>query len=403
MGRKRKLPPQLNVVFDTSALYTQVAYDLIRKEVKEIIQQHTQHTDLSIKWYLPEIVIHERQYQMNSEAIKLLPALKKLETLLGHSLNITEDILKQRVKEAVRYQIDEFGFKVLSIDTNNVDWNELILRAAYRKPPFEPGEKEKGFRDVLIGQAFLQLVEVTPTTPSICKNVIVTVDGLLRDYLEEKTKSLTNVRILASINELEGFINTLVSTVTEEFVKEISEKAEKYFFEKENQTTLYYREHIRDKILEKYSHELSAILSPDLVRENGTWWISAPIFKKKERQRVHWITHISVDATLSRYEYQVPSLGLLSGSPLSQPIPPRSSSLLSIAQRLAAPASTGLLPSKTSPSLAESLAVQPRKIEVNKGKTSFEVYWSVNITQNKRLTSPKIEKIQFGGTKWDME
>ena len=47
---------------------------------------------------------------------------------------------------------------------------------------------------------------------------------VLKDYVKEKTSVSQNVRILPSVSELEGLINTLVSEVTEEFVEGLSEK-----------------------------------------------------------------------------------------------------------------------------------------------------------------------------------
>jgi hypothetical protein len=40
-------------------------------------------------------------------------------------------------------------------------------------------------------------------------------------------------------------------------------------------------------------------------------------------------------------------------------------------------------------------------VDVATGSSLFEVHWSVNITQRKKLTKPKIEKIQFISTKWN--
>ena len=62
MAKKRI--PRLLVVFDTNVLYTQVASDLVRAEVQKIIEENSNHPDLIIEWYLPDIVIGERKYQM---------------------------------------------------------------------------------------------------------------------------------------------------------------------------------------------------------------------------------------------------------------------------------------------------------------------------------------------------
>jgi len=93
MAKKKKSKPKLLVVFDTSVLFNSVAYDLVRSEVRQLIEMNSQHSDLSVKWYLPNIVIDERRYQMQGKAFQLLLSIEKLEKLLGHNLNITKEPL----------------------------------------------------------------------------------------------------------------------------------------------------------------------------------------------------------------------------------------------------------------------------------------------------------------------
>lgn len=163
MAVKKK--PELKVVFDTNVLWTGSASDLLKQEVSELIEANSQHSDLAISWYLPEIVRHERQFQMLTQSLELLPSIQKLERLLGHNLNINEGIIKQRVNEAIESQITKLGINVIRLDTARVEWRDLILNAAYRRPPFSQGPKEKGFRDALVVEAFLQLVSDSQSRP----------------------------------------------------------------------------------------------------------------------------------------------------------------------------------------------------------------------------------------------
>ena len=72
--RSRRLGrSELRVVIDTNALYvtpTSIgsASDLVRTEIATIISE-AKYPDLEISWYIPEIVRHERQYQMQTEAL----------------------------------------------------------------------------------------------------------------------------------------------------------------------------------------------------------------------------------------------------------------------------------------------------------------------------------------------
>ena len=109
-----------------------------------------------------------------------------------------------------------------------INWEDLIDRACYRKLPFDK-EKEKGFRDSIIAETFLQLVNDSPKSPSVCRIVLVSNDGDLSDYIKAATRENSNVKVLSSVDELESYVNILASKVTENFVKEISDKVSHYF------------------------------------------------------------------------------------------------------------------------------------------------------------------------------
>ena len=203
----------LKVVFDTNVLYTQQASDLLRREALELIQKNSNHADLKVEWLLPETVRHERQFQMNQWGEELLPPLQRLERLLGHGLGITKEVIEQRINEAVESQLSNTGLTVLLLDVNRVDWNRLMLDAAYRLPPFQAGP-EKGFRDALVVESFTQLVEDSPKSPQSCRVALVTGDKLMTESVNTRIGSASNVRILPSLEELQSLISTLVAEVT---------------------------------------------------------------------------------------------------------------------------------------------------------------------------------------------
>ena len=241
---------------------------------------------------------------MQKRAIELLPSIQKLERLLGHQLNITESIIKQRVNEAVEAQIVSLGLKILELDQTKVDLNRLIHDACYRVPPFADREKEKGFRDACIVETFAQLVEASPKTSRTCRVVIVTGDSLVADAIRMRTSDANNVRILNSVEELKGLINTLVEQVREEFVTTYRAKAQEYFFEADRKEDLFHKEKIRSRIEEKFKEHLESIPKGFDERKNGMWRIGTPSFVRKERQRMFWATRINVDAEAYKWTVQ---------------------------------------------------------------------------------------------------
>lgn len=373
---KKKQVPELKVLFDTNALFTQMASDLVKPDVVALIADHSAYPDHKISWFIPAIVRHERQYQMVKAAMQLLPSLTKLEKLLGHNLAITESILKQRVAETIERQLIELSLSVVELDPGKIDWNRLMLDAVYRRPPFDPGEKEKGFRDALIVESLGQLIAQSSVTPTVCRIVLVTNDGLLKEASERATSSRQNVRIVADLDELKGLINTLVSQVGEDFIAEVQPKANSYFFLKDDRTTLYFRGEVGKQIKERYVSELS--LKPPGVTEtdDGTWYVGNPRFVKKEGQRVFWASRIEPTFKGFRTEAKpyVANTGLMAASadPSAGPL-----------SKLA-----GLLASTT-----------PERVLVGEFGHVFEVEWSVTLGQHKKLTTGKIEDIRFVETR----
>lgn len=398
MTPKKKSKPILKIAFDTNVLFTNIAYNLVKDDVRLFIKENSNHSDIEIKWFLSNIVINERRYQMRNKAIDLLQPVRKLERLLGHNLNITEEILIQRVDIAISEQLQKLDISTIDLDTSKVNWEELINNASFRLPPFTSGEKEKGFRDALIAESFFQLINKSPSTASICRLVFVTEDEILSDFIKSSTSEKKNIRVLSNLSEIESLINTLASKVTEKFITEISDNISAYFFKKGDNTCLFYKKGIRHKIEDDYNEELKSIPVNDLYRENGTWRISKPVFIKKVQQRMYWSTPIKVDAKLFKHKYEYPTHGLNVGSTLSDLVnkPQQGMSKRSLFSDLLIKPQLDI-----SKGIGAALAQHSDKVEINKGYSNFEVTWSVNITSKQKLTNPKIDEIQFVSTKWD--
>lgn len=368
MSKKSK--PKLLVVFDTNVLFTQAASDLVRGDVQKIIQENSSHTDIAIEWFLPEVVIGERKYQMLGKAKDLIPNLLKLEKLIGHSFGINHSTLELHVDKIISDNMQNLSLKKAGINTSEIDWKSLIDRSINRNPPFEPGEKEKGFRDSIIAHTFLQLHKASPTTPSVCRLALVSEDKKLCEYVDHLTKEAKNIRILSTLDELESLINTLTSTLSEELALALTQKATLLFFEKENQKSLYYKEMLQTRIKQDFPDIFGNTIIPGHFREAGTWWISPPVFIKKERQRIYWTSTIEPEFEIFHYDLTKPteiqSKGFLSGA--------------------------------LHASLAELPAASPlKKIVDRKGRDKFEISWTTNLSSAQNLTTPKIEKISYVG------
>lgn len=409
------------MVFDTNALYVVQnslgsASDLVRAEIANLISG-AKYPDLDILWYLPEVVRHERQYQMQAEALKLRGSINRIERLLNHNLALSDQVLLDHVKMKIDEAKDQLGLQELPLDHRSVDWPSIIHAAEYRIAPFEPGEKEKGFRDALVVESFLQLAAGSPRTPDICRIALVTSDVRLTQAVNARVSGFTNVSVLANIEELKGLINTIVSNVDEGFIALLQPKAAKLFFvSSSDQNTLYFREKVGDTIRSKFAKELEALPEGTAFRRNGTWYVSRPNFSRKEQRRVFWASRIEVEVEagkLSKDDVQLPEASVVRLTGPTTQYYFDSDALLANSASVANASPLGsvnLLPTLDwtqvdwtkgiTGNWAKAIPVRvgsDRSVVTHKGRDVFEVLWSANVTMSKDLSKPKIEDVRHIG------
>jgi PIN domain len=383
---------QLKVIFDTNILITENVAELVRKELIVFIGANAGHLDLQITWYLPEIVINERQYQMQEAARQLLPAISKIEKLLGHNLNITEAIVDERVRSVIDNSLATQGFTRLGFNSAVVDWQTLVSNAAFRKPPFEAGRKEKGFRDSIIVETLLQLVEDSPQTPSLCLVALVSADTALVEAATTRCAAKSTVRFVKDLEELGGLINTLVSAVSEDVVAAIRKLAGPYFFTQKDATCFYFRDGIYEKIATKFAAELAQTFpGVDSQEQKGTF-IALPEFQRKVSRRYYWVTRIRLVYQPYRFvESNLRSITPDTGmSRLGLPSPSNTSKAIGVLPLIGTSPSGGLLgalPSLDGPTREEL----PRVARV------FEIEWSISVDVRKRLSAGRVEEIRYIG------
>lgn len=398
-GKKKKKnhKSQLKVVFDTNALYVTPASlgspsDLLRQEIADLIAD-SKYPDLDITWYLPDVVRHERQYQMQTEALKLRSAINKIERLLGHNLALTNQTLIDHVETRIEERKKQLGLQDLALDHLKVDWPTLIRAAEYRTPPFQAGDKEKGFRDSLIAESFIQLLEISPRTPTVCRVVLVSSDELLSQAIKARIVNSVNASVLTTLEELKGLINTIVSNVGEEFISQLKPKAAKLFFlTPEDKDALYYKGNVSDQITNKFSAELRKKPDGTVFRQNGNWLISRPNFSRKEGRRIFWTNRIEIEIEAGVITTEAKTSEVVQASTLGAPVawdfqPPASSIV------------AALYPSSPTPKglyLSSLLGAAPeqKRIVTHRGNDIFEVLWSAELTMAKELKKAAIQDIR---------
>jgi hypothetical protein len=397
--------PQLRVVFDSDALYVSPtnlgsASDLVRKEISDLITD-ARYPDLDILWYLPEVVRHERQHQMQTEALKLRSAINRIERLLDHNLALADQFLTDHVERKINETEKTLGLREIKLDHGKVDWIALIHAACYRLPPFSPGETEKGFRDAIVAESFLQLVGESPKTPYRCRIVLVTLDELLTEAVNKRISGLPNVSVLRGVDELKGLINALVSDVDEEFIVGLKPKAARLFFtSSDNKDALFYRENIEAKVREKFKSELAARPEGTTFRSDRTWTINYPTFARKEGKRTFWTSRIDIDveAGNTTLERETMSTAGLSSQQFSMG---QDAGVLAKAVDLYSGSNLVTGEHLLSPSAFFSLSYPPgKRVVTQRGKDVYEVLWSVEVTVARNLRKEQIDDIKHIGINW---
>jgi hypothetical protein len=419
---RAKIGPTIHVIFETSCLFVDAADKLISTEISEFVLAANEGIDLTVHWYIPQLVREERKYQMRLRAERLLPQLAKVETLLGHNLGITKEILINKVDDVIEREVQRHALVVRELDPRVVDWQALIQRAVNREAPFSATEKqEKGFRDAIILETVCQLVEELPKAPQTCRIVFVCADSLLGQAAQERTLGRANVVITSELSELKTILNALASQLTEEMLTKILPTAAVVFADFRNKQGLLWS----GKIIEKIEHEHRAALRsapwpgakiailqrlvahPAFLSKQGqTLRFSSRITFKMQARTTSWIKPTASEALASS-----PPLGAAQGMGLLGDLP----GILGTAPPQVF-ASAGTAPTSDTSSLGNffsstppgllgdlgPLATAPRAEEIiHAGEHVFEVTWCATLTARGKLTRAKVEGIEHKAGRWD--
>lgn len=429
----------LKIVFDTNAIFSTAGGRLVSYDAEKLIREAQGDAHLSVTWYLPQVVVDERRYQLQQEAVQLRGQLKKLENVLRHQFGINEQFINDRIDASIAKQLQDNGLKICQSDPAEIDWARVVRDAVTRTPPFDPDpQMEKGFRDALILEALKQLVVRTADLGPY-RLAFVTRDGLLAKATREA--NLPRVHVLESVDAVRGLINVLLSTkLAPDTVTAWQTTAEKYFFDRETRAGLFADLGVAARI-RKDCHDVLAELPPGADRRDNEWkWLVAgPNFVKKMHERVWWANRVKIRsqafATPTSPQYLESVSGwkpddawVISGEPqtnvtLSQPLtlpvgqsvflPPGNSINVSssmIGTITSSPLLTSgwatnslVLPQASSlvvPQANNVTVVLPARQLVATGVTSVVVTWSAAVDQDGTFAEPQIESIEPSVTEW---
>lgn len=379
--------PEVKVVFDTSIIANGTAHIFLSRGVVALIQNWSENKRLNVTWYLPEVVVRERRFQMKDAAGRKIGAWQEVQRLLGNDLSdSSEATIASKVEEAIDRSMMELNLQRLLIDTKRVDWDDVILAATDRLEPFSATKEGKGFRDKLISETFFQLVRDSIADPKECLVFFAVTDDPFFEYMQGREPKYPNTRIVKTTEELEGQFNRLVEKLDEAQVARLQKIAKEFFFK------TFWRDAITE-IRAKYEMELQSRPGGFERRENGDIYLGHPEFLKREDERYYWASKITVSAR--GYVRDVGISQPPSGSRVSGTSYPLASSTGGSSQALdpfVAAAGLSMESFSTTPPVPRMILIQGRSI--------FKVIWSARVETGDRFADSKIEEITSEGTSW---
>lgn len=259
----------------------------VAKPVMDFIARYVPNENYKMLYIVPEMALFEAQKHVWSDFVGRLNAFESAIKQLGDIPfvgNAKLDPLKgkykktkEEVKSWVIAEIGKLGIQVVATPTIKMDWNDVFNRAAFRKFPFEAGDKEKGFKDMMIAQTLiLNLPELTAQgeVVFICK------DGVLQQYVKEMIGEIENFMIYPSIVDFDSALRLREVTSGSKAIEEIADEAERAFYnENDVEHSLFFTGGVAAKIAEKYP----SILAKPKFEMNFNYLLSQVTFGSNSR------------------------------------------------------------------------------------------------------------------------
>lgn len=283
------------IYLDTNVIYSSKWCEFIRSEVANLLTTHSNHQNLQIEWYLPELALEERVFRHNITAQKHAESVELLSALLPLPHTINRDMLLKTVRDHALQECKEKGLTVLPTPTS-LDWTDIVNRAVNRKPPFDPDpNKEKGFRDAVICEVFHEHAKGLAESAIA---IFSSDDSLVQATCAEFDLAC-KVRYAKNADEIAEHLAELSSFATEQHMAAAKALAKSKFFTK-SEPECYYR--LWDIIGQINAHVdfLSAKLSgpPSLESEvSRKRYIAPPTLAEVEGSTYHWKSVVTAKVT----------------------------------------------------------------------------------------------------------
>ena len=412
----------VRVVLDTTAIYSEKAGQTLSGPATRAFSKTDEHPQLDIEWCLPVMVVHERHIQIVQQCVDWKQqGGEQLRKALNLTIDLSEAGIKRDVMARIESEIQKHGLQVLKPALDRIAWESVVQDAAERNAPFSSGKDEKGFRDRVIGETFLQAI----TEPSPDRRfVLITNDGGLGDWVRARIAGRTGVLVLADFEQLLAFLTALATQQDEAGAISLQVAAAERFYKPDDPKSLFDEWNLSRELGTRSPPEL-LIAPPGTNRRQEEFSIASPEYIKHERHnRIHWLSRVTVEVTYSEFgiftphqPFRIP--GLLSpqlpqpssGTRVVAPLVPSTSTVIPQPWSAKSVMNLGLgeqahsyyvpwsAKSVMNLGLGEQAHSYYEKV-IRKGTCEFKVGWSA-VEKDGELVDPRLETIEPGPVIWD--
>lgn len=197
-------------MLDTNVLYHEGRGDqFFSPRISQVIQNPL-HAQLAISWTIPRMVQLEREYQLRQKTKHVVSAAKEMPTLFSNTWVGNDELVNAEIRKLAESELNQLGVQVLNCDASRVDWSAMMTAAGLRRPPFDPDEKkEKGFKDAIVAETFIQICDQLPAYGTDTA-ILVTNDDLLAEYVKGR---VPRAKVLKNADALASELNFLASDI----------------------------------------------------------------------------------------------------------------------------------------------------------------------------------------------
>jgi hypothetical protein len=199
---------ELHVMLDTNALYQDGKGDQFFSARMCKIIGDPKHTKLNIRWVIPRMV--QLKYQLRSKAKHLVSIAQDMPAVFASTWVGNEDAVGNAITALAESELRRLNVEVADCDPSLIDWPSLMRAAGLRSPPFDADpEKEKGFKDAVIGETFVQMCGKFPAHGTDTA-ILVTNDGMLREHV---LRQVPRAKVVKTADALANELNILGSDI----------------------------------------------------------------------------------------------------------------------------------------------------------------------------------------------